>query len=351
MRYTLRLLTAQQFQRAAALMCACEHLRRTRLAGGEERWGDTPFRLGMWVGANVTPNTNIDAGYALEAAKGLSRKAGSSSPVQLVACPWCGSRLDPARDAKTDDDQWRTLLFCSDPFGSCPFTEAGSPGEGIPVVTVDDELYRLLPAFVISTADKFVQLPWKGPLHLLFGRVARRCTRHGYRSPDLDKMGDREERNKHNKTDNLTAAQTVECAPLRPPDLIIQDELHLISGPLGTLVGLYETAVDKLASWTVDGVVVRPKVVASTATVRRAAEQVHALFDRRLAVFPPPLLDVEHAFFAEQRAVTDDHPGRQYLGICATVSGSSRSRCGCSPRCWRLGSGCSNAMARLPTRG
>ncbi len=317
MRYTLRLLTAQQFQRAAALMCACEHLRRGLLSDGDERWGDTPFRLGMWVGANVTPNTNVDAGYALEAAKGLTKKAGSSSPVQLVSCPWCGNRLDPARDAKTDSDRWRTLLFCSDPFGSCPFTEAGSPGEGIPVVTVDDELYRLLPAFIIATADKFAQLPWKGPLHLLFGRVTHRCTRHGYRSVDLDKVGEREERNKHNKTATLPAAQTVECVPLRPPDLIIQDELHLISGPLGTLVGLYETAVDKLASWPVDGAVARPKVVASTATVRRAAEQVHALFDRQLAVFPPPLLDVEHAFFAEQRAVTDDHPGRLYLGICA----------------------------------
>jgi len=318
MRYTLRLLTAQQFQRAAALICACEHLRREMLAKGDERWGDTPFRLGMWVGSNVTPNTNIDASYALEDARGQGRRnAGRSSPVQLVACPWCGSRLDAGRDAKTDNDRWRTLLYCSDPFGSCPFTEAGSPGEGIPVVTVDDELYRLLPALIIATADKFAQLPWKGPLHLLFGRATRLCTRHGYRSPDLDKVGQREERDSHHRTATLPAASTVECLALRPPDLIIQDELHLIAGPLGTLVGLYETAVDKLASWTVSGEVARPKVVASTATVRRAAEQVHALFDRKLAVFPPPALDVEHAFFAEQRPVTDDHPGRQYLGICA----------------------------------
>jgi Helicase conserved C-terminal domain len=318
MRYTLRLLTAQQFQRAAALICACEHLRRERLTGGDDRWGDTPIRLGMWVGSNVTPNTNIDAGYSLEDARGQGRRRGGrSSPVQLVSCPWCGSRLDPGRDAKTDPDRWRTLIYCSDPFGSCPFTEAGSPGEGIPVLTVDDELYRLLPAFIISTADKFAQLPWKGPLHLLFGRVSQRCTRHGYRSPDLDKIGQREERNSHNATASLPKASTVPCGPLRPPDLIIQDELHLISGPLGTLVGLYETAIDQLASWTVEGSVVRPKVVASTATVRRAAEQVHALFDRKLAVFPPPVLDVEHAFFAEQRPVTDDHPGRQYLGICA----------------------------------
>jgi hypothetical protein len=318
MRYTLRLLTAQQFQRAAALICACERLRQDHAASGDERWGDTPFRLGMWVGSNVTPNTNIDAGFALEDARGQGRRRGGrSSPAQLVSCPWCGSRLDPGRDAKTDPDRWRTLIYCSDPFGSCPFTEAGSPGEGIPVVTVDDELYRLLPAFIISTADKFAQLPWKGPLHLLFGRVSRRCTRHGYRSPDMDKVGEREERDSHRRTGSLPVASTISCEPLRPPDLIIQDELHLIAGPLGTLVGLYETAIDKLASWTVDGEVVRPKVVASTATVRRAAEQVHALFDRKLAVFPPPVLDVEHAFFAEQRPVTDDHPGRQYLGICA----------------------------------
>jgi hypothetical protein len=318
MRYTLRLLTAQQFQRAAALMCACEHLRREAVGTGDERWGETPFRLGMWVGSNVTPNTNIDAGYAIEDARGQGRRRGGrSSPIQLVACPWCGNRLDPGRDAKTDNDRWRTLLYCSDPFGGCPFTEAGSPGEGIPVITVDDELYRLLPAFVISTADKFAQLPWKGPLHLLFGRANRRCTRHGYRSPDLDKVGQREERDSHQRTGTLPPATTVECVPLRPPDLIIQDELHLIAGPLGTLVGLYETAIDRLASWTVAGQVVRPKVVASTATVRRAAEQVHALFDRRLAVFPPPVLDVEHAFFAEQRPVTDTKPGRRYLGICA----------------------------------
>lgn len=316
MRYTLRLLTAQQFQRAAALICACEHIRRERFQQ-DERWGETPFRLGMWVGSNVTPNTNIDAGFALEAAKGLTKKGGSASPIQLVACPWCGSRLDPGRDAKSDPDLWRTLLFCSDPLGGCPFTEVGSPGEGIPVITVDDELYRLLPAFIISTADKFAQLPWKGPLHLLFGRVSQRCTRHGYRSPDLDKVGQREERNSHNATGVLPKASTVPCDPLRPPDLIIQDELHLISGPLGTLVGLYETAIDKLASWPLDGQVIRPKVVASTATVRRAAEQVHALFDRKLSVFPPPVLDVEHAFFAEQRPVSDGFPGRQYLGICA----------------------------------
>ena len=318
MRYTLRLLTAQQFERAAALICACE-IRRRELLLADTRWGAEPFRLGMWVGANVTPNRHRDAAFALEDGRASGRpRAGSASPVQLVTCPWCGTRLDAARDAKSDPDRWRTLLFCGDEFGRCAFTEAGSPGEGLPVVTVDEELYRLLPSFVISTADKFAQLPWRGPLHMLFGQVSKRCERHGYRSPDLDTMDStRPEADSHNRRGGLPAARTVDVAPLRPPDLIIQDELHLISGPLGTLVGLYETAIDELATWDIDGHAVRPKVIASTATVRRAAQQAHALFDRHLQVFPPPVLDVSDSFFAKERS-TSDRPGRRYLGLCAT---------------------------------
>jgi hypothetical protein len=314
MRYTLRLLTAQQFQRAAALVCACEVLRRERTKN-DPRWGETPFRIGLWVGSALTPNRNRDAQRALEEQReghGTTR----SQPVQLTGCPWCGRELNAGRDAKPDELRWRTLLFCSDAMGECPFTEAPSEREGIPVVTVDEELYRLLPALVIATADKFAQLPLQGPLHMLFGRVRRRCTRHGYRSADLDDYTGREERDSHNKMRDLPKATTVDCVPLRPPDLIIQDELHLMSGPLGTLVGLYETAIDHLATWELDGQPVRPKVVASTATIRRAAEQVHALFWRGLAVFPPPVLDAEDSFFARQRPPAEK-PGRRYLGVCA----------------------------------
>lgn len=316
MRYTLRLLTAQQFQRAAALVLACEVARR-ELVVRDPRWGQTPFRLGLWVGAAMTPNSNKDAAFEIEEARSGGRRAGRSSAIQLLACPWCGLRLDKATDARSDPDRWRTLLYCSDKFGDCPFTDARSDGEGIPVVTVDEELYRLLPALIIATADKFAQLPWQGPLHMLFGRVSSKCSRHGYRSADLDKRAGREEHDKHNKTRNLPAALTTKCEPLRPPDLIIQDELHLISGPLGTLVGLYETVVDELSSWPLHGKVVRPKIIAATATIRRSAEQTHALFQRGVAVFPPPVLDVEDSFFARQRPVTDAVPGRRYVGLCA----------------------------------
>lgn len=330
MRYTLRLLTAQQFQRAAALVAACEVRRRQLLAAGDARWGSAPFRIGLWVGGSVTPNTSSDANQVVVAARAGGRGgSGRANPVQLTACPWCGSTLGMAADARADAQLWRTLLYCSDKFGECEFTEAGEQRdgimrEGIPVVTVDDELYRLLPSLVISTADKFAQLPWQGPLHLLFGKASRKCTRHGFRSPDLDKVGAHEEKDSHPANGGLPPAKTIDVSPLRPIDLIIQDELHLISGPLGSLTGLYETAIDTLATWTVDGVAVRPKVIASTATVRRAADQVHALFDRRLAVFPPPVLDVSNNFFSIQRPTRPDPahpelasaPGRLYLGVC-----------------------------------
>ena len=105
--------------------------------------------------------------------------------------------------------------------------------------------------------------------------------------------------------------------PLRPPDLIIQDELHLISGPLGTLVGLYETAIDRLCSWKFGGKTVRPKLIASTATIRQAKDQVHALFMRNTNVFPPNGLDVRDNFFSLQRPSNEATPGRKYIGICA----------------------------------
>jgi hypothetical protein len=317
MRYTLRLLTSQQFQRAAALVCACEYLRRESVQK-DPRWGETPFRLGLWIGSSTTPNWTNDAREAIESARQRDGfTGGQADPLKLTACPWCGAEIETGRDVRIDARLWRTITTCSDPYGDCPFTASKSQGEGIPVVTVDEEIYRLLPAFVIATVDKFAQLPWNGPLHLLFGRTYDRCTRHGFRSRDLDGTTSHVENDTHKAIDGLPAAKTVACGRLRPPDLIIQDELHLISGPLGTLVGLYETAIDKLASMEIGGIEIRPKVVASTATIRRAAVQGKALFERALSVFPPAVLDAGDNFFAEQTVAEEAVPGRRYVGVCA----------------------------------
>jgi hypothetical protein len=313
MRYTLRLLTIQQFQRATALICACEMLRQTWLPD-EPRWGTEPFRIGLWVGRKTTPNRTDQAVEALERARGTNGSTGPSSPLQLSHCPWCGSPIEPGRDVHArahKTDAIRTYTNCGDRDGLCPFSMTRSPDEGLPVVVVDEEIYRLLPALVIATVDKFAQMPWNGAIQTLFGRVSGRCTRHGYQSPGLH-----ETCTSHPASRGEKAVRVEPVLPFRPPDLIIQDELHLISGPLGSLTGLYETAVDALCTWTVGGRRVRPRVIASTATVRQASEQIRALFLRTVKVFPPQGLDVGDSFFAVE-VDTTQRPGRRYLGICA----------------------------------
>ncbi|MGH2551797.1 MAG: DISARM system helicase DrmA, partial [Thermomicrobiales bacterium] len=300
MRYTLRLLTLQQFQRAAALMCACELIR----ARDPQTWGREPFRLGLWVGRASSPNKTSQAKEALE-----KNYSGYSSPVQLTHCPWCGSAIDVRKSVTVDSDRGRTLIFCNDPDRACPFSRLVRPDEGLPVVVVDEEVYKLLPSLVIATIDKFARVPWVGGTRNLFGGVDRLCTRHGFWAPDFD------DRDSHFAKGRLPKATSSPAKPARPIDLIIQDELHLISGPLGSIAGLYETAVDGLLTWTVNGKQVRPKVVASTATIRRAVDQVMALFARRVEVFPPSGIDIADSFFGEEQEISEK-PGRLYLGLC-----------------------------------
>lgn len=310
MRYTLRLLTIQQFQRATTLMCAMESLRRADAA----KWGATPFTIGLWVGQRVTPNTMEESHEAIERERDGKYGTGST-PAQLTFCPWCGSEIVPGRDVKVVRDIGRTFIFCGDKYGNCEFGKVKSPDLGLPALVVDDELYRLPPSMLIATVDKFAMMAWRGQVRTLFGRADTECPRHGLLWPGADCSGI------HRKKGSLPATTPRPTMPIRPPDLIVQDEFHLIGGPLGTMVGLYETAVDELCSWTFEGKKVRPKIVASTATVRKADEQVNNVFLRRVAVFPPHGIDVEDNFFSVQRSI-DRNPGRRYMGICSP--GSSR---------------------------
>src|SRR5262249_18387137 len=153
----------------------------------------------------------------------------------------------------------------------CEFSRGGSRG-GLPVLVVDEVIYHRPPSMMIGTVDKFAIMAWRGETRNLFGRASRECGRHGVIWPDADCTGN------HTRRGPVNATKVREIAPLRPPDLIIQDEFHLISGPLGTMVGLYETAIDELSAWKLDDKIVRPKVVASTATIRKASEQVRNVF-------------------------------------------------------------------------
>jgi hypothetical protein len=262
MRYTLRLLTIQQFERATMLMCALERIRAEH-AG----LGTRPFTIGLWVGRGGTPNTHDDAKKALRALRS-GTEITESNPVQLTQCPWCGKALDHSKYTLVAGAGARLRIACKN--STCAFSE------GLPVFVVDQDIYEYRPELVLGTVDKFAMMAWRPEVRKLFAR---------------DGIGS-------------------------PPDLIIQDELHLISGPLGSMVGLYETAVDAACSVPIPGSDrrSRPKIVASTATIRRASSQITSVFDRESKQFPPPGIDPDASFFAEP-APREVAGTRMYVGV------------------------------------
>lgn len=303
MRYTLRLLTLQQFHRAAALMCACESIRRR----DEGRWGDEPFLVGLWVGTGATPNKLEDAEASLLDAK-AGRPPRGNNPVQIISCPWCGREM-AARDYRVSGMPRQCRIYCPNP--RCEFSYSADYKEaGLPVLVVDEDIYRRCPSMVIGTVDKFAQVTWKWETGALFGRVDKYCEKHGFVMSKLDGRCGR-----HADAQSFLLGEHGPTCHLDPPELVIQDELHLISGPLGTLTGIYETVVDHLCT---DRRGARPKIIASTATAKKASEQMRGVFDRTDSrVFPPQGFDFGESFFAT-RADPSESPGRAYVGVCVT---------------------------------
>ncbi|MER5738539.1 helicase-related protein [Streptomyces sp. NPDC002262] len=260
-RYTLSLLTTQQFQRAATTVCALETLRRADPAA----LGTEPFSIGLWVGEATSPNSYKAARDAFDDVRAAARP---EDVFILDRCPWCGTRVLPAR--KSPDIADYGVRAGADSFAFfCP-RDACAFHDELPVAVVDEHLYDRPPTFVLGTVDKFARLAWEPRAGRLFGDGGRTA----------------------------------------PPSLVIQDELHLLTGPLGTTVGLYEAAVLGLCERNGVG----PKVVASTATIRRSEEQVRGLYGRAVQLFPPAGTDARHSYFAEPDT---SRPGRQYVGVMA----------------------------------
>ena len=115
-----------------------------------------PFRLGLWVGGRVTPNTFGQARDWVRDKRSNRGGGGHGSPHQLTGCPWCGSTIEPGKHIEAESNERRTRIFCPDL--ECPFGEYLSDGEGLPVLVVDEEIYRLVPPLIIATVDKFAQL-------------------------------------------------------------------------------------------------------------------------------------------------------------------------------------------------
>jgi len=296
MRYTLRLLTLDQLGRAAALICALELERQQDV----QKLGEWPFEIGLWVGMSATPNRmgkkgGNDSESARAKTLAYKRDSNKPSPIPLEECPWCGEKF-----SRSSFNLWPTPDEPTDLHVTCANRRCDfSRDNRLPILSVDEPIYRRLPCFLISTVDKFAAMPWTGEVGGLFGRVDR-VNSESFYGPC-----------------NRNDGRPLPTDRLPPPDLVIQDELHLISGPLGTMVGLYETALDALATIEDNGQKVRPKIIASTATVRRAESQIRALFNRQhVDVFPPPGPNVRDSFFARTRS-SDEKNARRYVGIAA----------------------------------
>jgi len=292
MRYTLRLLTTQQFLRAASLVCALEQMRRK----DEESLGAVPFSIGAWLGGVVTPNSNQKALTALSELK--KRGDDAPNPFLLLRCPWCGTSMGPVKaEGKVGVDKYfpagyKIVTTSPKQFRfHCPDQNCEFSG-GLPLNVIDEQIYQSPPTILIGTVDKFAQMSWQEGARSIFG---------------IDEFGIRK---------------------ASPPDLIIQDEFHLISGPLGSLVGIYEGVIEELCSIEIEGTRYLPKIISSTATIRRFRAQAEAIYGRsKVALFPPPCLDAADSFFAvwdrdQNNLLTN---GRMYLGVNAPGLGSVQS--------------------------
>lgn len=276
MRYTLRLLTAQQFQRAAALICACELIRKEKT----ELLGQERISIGLWVGGDLTPNERQGDKGATTALNKLVGNQTKVNPFVLLRCPWCSAQMGLTKDCGVKGyERFGTPasvhFVCPDK--DCHFSSRQFP---LPLYVIDEDIYENVPSVVIGTVDKFAMIAWKPAVKNLFAKNGKGHT---------------------------------------PPELIIQDELHLISGPLGSMVGHYETVIDEFCTNRSSGIAVPAKVVASTATIRRAGEQVAALFDRVVFQFPPQALLAGESFFATEDTKAK---GRTYVGVHASALSS-----------------------------
>lgn len=283
-----------------------------------DSWFRDVIRQAMGPETWLVPARASRPGYFVRVAEWGVRRARARPYEFELFCP------NPECQLNTSIGWWETT-----PTGEWPVLEAfrGPSGEcthcPVPAWTVDEQVYHRCPSMVVATVDKFARLSFEPKAGGLFGKVERfneylgyyrgGCAPNGPGSPPA------------RPRDDVLSGRNVETGPFAPPDFILQDELHLIEGPLGSLVGIYETAVDALASHLQNGEAVRPKYIASTATVRNAQEQVQSLFDRQLEVFPAPGLTANDSFFSTTRT---SHPldahqaGRLYVGVCAPGRGA-----------------------------
>lgn len=308
MRYTLRLLTLQQFQRATLLICALEVMRKQKypIARGMSLGDTTRITIGLFVGRDSAPNKWSDnergMDHELEQIQNqLSERKEVATKLPHTECPWCGgalftnSTLPNVLPLPTDAYGIKSSLNITCNTVNCAFYAPTPVQEenALPLRLFDEDVYKFPPTLLFGTVDKFAALA---------NRVST------------------EKSDRNNDSRRLFGKGTGTSVDSLPPELIIQDELHLLFGPLGSAVGLFEKAIDSICTYVDrDGNTIRPKVITSTATTRNTNKQIFALFERRSEIFPKQGITSDDSFFSFYERVKDDvnkfASDRRYLGL------------------------------------
>lgn len=283
MRYTLRLLTADQFQRSARLICSMDYLR----SHFPDLFGHYEISIGLWVGASTSPNK---IKYAKETLRNSERE--TKNKFILESCPWCGTEMAVVKDSNLRS-HYHGYEYKKDFKSYCP-DENCHFHDKLPIYFIDEQIYETPPSFLIGTIDKFVQLTWVPEARSIFG---------------LDKEGERVK---------------------SPPNLIIQDELHLISGPLGSLAGFYELIIEELCTDKRYYQISKPKIISATATIKASQEQIKSVFGReKSSLFPPSGLDINDNFFSTvlvDKESGKPMSGRKYIGVYTSTQGKLQTQ-------------------------
>lgn len=282
-----------------------------------DEWFDQHVRRLLGSGCRLVSARASRPGYFVQAVEWGLRRSEKDVDIEIY-CP------NPECDLNTAMTWSETTEV-----GNWPVPEAFGGDDGlstrcpVPAWTVDEQVYGRCPSMVVATVDKFARLAFEPRAGALFGNVDRLNEHLGYYRTWAPPTGPGSLPTR--PREDPPAGRSVPVHAFRPPDLILQDELHLIEGPLGSMVGIYEAGVDLLTTAYDGGVPVRPKYIASTATVRQAEEQVSSLFARSLDVFPPPGLRAEESFFSStgsSHPLDCTEPGRLYVGVVAPGRGA-----------------------------
>lgn len=271
LKYPLRLLAVQQLERVLVIVMKANVVREA----SKELKNSKPFEVGFFVGKNNTPN-NISAREPLSdrgdthGSKGLILESDEETLNEyyrfIDTCPICGEKHISMRFNR---EKWKLEHYCTNPDCSV---------DALPLLIVDNEIYRYLPSIVVSTIDKIAMLGTTNEFKMLFGQVKKWCPVHGFSCQSKCLVA---------KDGCQQPLKEVGLLKDPVPTLFIQDEMHLVKESLGTFDSHYESFMNYYAKNLVPETQRKQiRFIGATATISMYEEHIRHLYHMAGRRFP-----------------------------------------------------------------